>query len=208
MITGVGITKVNRIIQFQITEGELLPNGKVDTLNSIGYLNPSLKWRYAQPFAVDDFDVEEGIDYHTLSWHNRSIDLDNVFDSERVVTGVRFRVVDSHLRLEVRVTNFDYRTGKLFDVQHSQWISNDSKDKKVIPFQRPDRPTRTPKKSIPIKLSNLYAQFQPSDIHKDAAQSTSKYYIIIGPCHLRPTHFYFPFLYLQFHLLMRHPSNH
>lgn len=173
VITGVGITKVNRIIQFQITEGELLPNGKVDTLNTFGYLNPSLKWRYAQPFSVDDFDVEEGIDYHTLSWHNRSIDLDTVYDSERVVTGVRFRIVGSHLRLEVRVTNFDYRTGKLFDIQHSQWISNDSNNKKMIPFQRPDRPTRTPEKSIPIKLPNLYAQFQPSDIYKDAAQSTS-----------------------------------
>lgn len=158
-------------------------------------------------FSVDDFEVEEGIDYHTLSWHNRSIDLDTVFDSERVVTGVRFRVVDSHLRLEVRVTNFDYRTGKLFDVQHSQWISNDSKDKKIIPFQRPDRPTRTPQKSIPIKRSNLYAEFQPSDIYKDAAQSTSKYYYF-GPCHLRPNHFCSSFLYLQFHLLMRHLLNH
>lgn len=137
-------------------------------------MNPSLKWRTSKTFSIDDYDVEEGIDYHTLSLRNRSLDLDTIVDSDRVVTGIRFRVIDSHIRLEVRATKFDFQTGKLIDIHHSEWISNDSRYKKMLQFQRPDRPTRTRQKSIPIRGDNHYIRFQPSDIYKDAAQSTSE----------------------------------
>lgn len=95
-----------------------------------------------------------------------------MFDADRVVTGVRFRVVNAHLRLEVRVTNFDYKTGKLNDVQHSEWISNGSRHKTPVELRYPDRPTRTPQKSLPVRGHNLSIQFQPTDMLKDAAQST------------------------------------
>lgn len=178
IITGVGITKINRIIQFKITERQLLPNGKINAAQ-----NETLwhKWRTAKEFSIDDHDVEAGIDYYALSWpNNRTIDLDTVFDADRVVTGVRFRVVNAHLRLEVRVTNFDFKTGELNDVQHSEWISNNSRQKTPVELKYPDRPTRTPQKSLPVRGKNLSIQFQPSDMLKDAAQSTGTLFLSQG----------------------------
>lgn len=167
MISGVAFTKVNRIIQLKILEKELLPNGTIATTNSEN------SWRTSNTFSIDDYDVEEGVDFHKISWYNRSIDLDAVFDADRVVTGVRFRVFNSHLRLEVRVTKFNYQTGKLIDIHHSEWISNNTTEtKKLIESKYPDRSTRSNEKSIPIRAKNYYVNFQPTDIRKDLAQST------------------------------------
>lgn len=130
------------------------------------------EWKTAAPFHIGDPDIEEGVDYHQLSWKKRSVDLDTLIDLERVVTGVRFRVVDSHLRLEVRVTDFDYQTGQLKDLRHSKWIGNNFRPKRQLVPVRPDLPTRTTKKSMPFLGDNVYINFQPSDIEKDAAQST------------------------------------
>lgn len=146
-----------------------MPNGRlrVDATSSTN------TWRTSKVFSIDDYDVEEGVDFHTISWLNRSIDLDTVMDADRVVTGVRFRVVNSHLRLEVRVTNFNYQTGKLIDIQRSEWTYNNSTITKMpLEVQYPDRSTRSTQKSIPIRGKNHYINFQPTDIRKDAAQST------------------------------------
>lgn len=174
MISGVALTKLNRIIHLRITERELLPNGH---LNQADANNGANNWRTSKPFSIDDSDVVEGVDVHTISWYNRSIDLDTIVDSDRIVTGVRFRVVNSHLRLEVRVTNFNYQMGKLIDIQHSQWIYNNSTAtettaKKLVEPESADRSTRSKQKSIPIHTTNHYINFQPSDVLKDAAQST------------------------------------
>lgn len=169
VISGVSLTKVNRIIHLNISERELLPNGRLrmDARNFVDI------WRTSKVFSIDDYDVEEGVDFHKISWLNRSIDLDTVIDADRVVTGVRFRVVNSHLRLEVRVTNFNYQTGKLIDIQHSEWIYNNSTatTKIQLEMQYPDRSTRSTQKSIPIRGKNHYINFQPTDTYKDAAQS-------------------------------------
>lgn len=174
VISGVGLTKVNRIIQLKILERELLPNGQLGQIDGPNSAN-SQSWRTSKEFSIDDYDVEEGIDFHTLTWEHRAIDLDSVVDSGiRVVTGIRFRVVNSHLRLEVRVTNFDYNTGKLIDIQRSEWIHNNDSftTKKKLELQYPDRSTRSKQKSIPIRGKNHYIEFQPSDINADASQST------------------------------------
>lgn len=165
-MAGVGITKINRIIQLKILEKDLLPNGQIQNSEFED------RWKTADIFSIDDGESIEGIDYHTLSWYNRSIDLDTLIDSERIVTGVRFRVVDSHIRLEVRFTEFDFQTGQLRNLEYSSWISNDATKKmEVFPY-RPDRSTNSPKKSMPIFEENIFVKFQPSDIKKDAAQST------------------------------------
>ncbi|XP_031620537.1 uncharacterized protein LOC116339056 [Contarinia nasturtii] len=149
-------------------ESELMPNGTIEAT----HLNNS-SWHTSNTFSIDDDDVEEGVDFYQMSWFNRSIDLDTVFDADRVVTGVRFRVFNSHLRLEVRVTKFNYQTGKLIDIEHSEWISNNATEtKKLIEPKHPDRSTRSKEKSIPIQGKNYYVNFQPTDIHKDVAQST------------------------------------
>lgn len=163
------IAKINRIIQFKIIERELLANGQVHQ-DSAG--NSSIEWKMTAPFNIDDPDVVEGVDFHQLSWKKRSIDMDTLIDLERVVTGVRFRVVDSHIRLEMRVTDFDYQTGQLKDLRRSKWIGNQFRPKRqLVPF-RPDLPTRTNGKSMPFLGENVFVNFQPSDIEKDAAQST------------------------------------
>lgn len=170
VITGVAITKINRIIQFKITERKLLPNGKIDTMNNESAWH---QWRTAKEFSIGDTDVEAGIDYYALSWpNNRTIHLDTIFDEHRVVTGVRFRVVQSHLRMEVRVTNFDFRTGKLMDIQNSEWIASGARERTPLDLKYPDRSTRTPQKSLPVRGENLSIQFQPTDMLKDVAQST------------------------------------
>lgn len=144
-----------------------MPNGQIlsDKANEI-------KWKAASLFRVNDGEAVEGVDYHTITWTNRSFDLDTVFDVQRVVTGVRFRVIDAHVRLEVRFTDFDYQSGELRNVRHSEWVGSSHGIKKLLKPNRPDRPTRSPRKSMPIKGEHFYVQFHPSDIRKDAAQST------------------------------------
>lgn len=170
IVTGVAITKINRIIQFKILERVLLPNGQVAIENS-PYPAPR-EWKTATLFNISDPDVVEGVDYHQLTWKKRSVDLDTLKDMERVVTGVRFRVVDSHIRLEVRVTDFDYQTGHLKDLRHSKWIGNNFRPKRQLVPVRPDLPTKTKVKAMPYLGDNVFVNFQPSDVEKDAAQST------------------------------------
>lgn len=170
IITGVAITKINRIIQFKIIERQLLANGQVAVPESPGIVYN--EWKTATPFHINGADVEEGVDYHQLTWKKRSVDLDTLIDLERVVTGIRFRVVDTHIRIEIRVTDFDYQTGQLKDLRHSKWIGNDSRPKRQLVPVRPDLPTKTTQKSMPFLGDNVYVNFQPSDMEKDAAQST------------------------------------
>jgi len=39
--------------------------------------------------------------------------------------GVRLRLIGSHLNMEVQVTNFDFKTGKLNNTDKSYWLGND-----------------------------------------------------------------------------------
>lgn len=169
-MTGVAITKINRIIQFKITERVLLPNRQVAIDDSPEHA--SNEWKTAAPFHINDPGVLEGIDFHQVSWKKRSIDLDTLIDLERVVTGVRFRIVDSHIRLEIRVTDFNYQTGHLKDLRHSKWIGNNFRPKRQLVPVRPDLPTKAKVKAMPYLGDNVFVNFQPSDVEKDAAQST------------------------------------
>lgn len=169
-MTGVAITKINRIIQFKIIERILLPNGKIAIEDS--FRAAYSEWKTAAPFHIDDPDIVDGVDFHQLTWQKRSVDLDTLIDLERVVTGVRFRVVNSHIRIEIRVTDFDYQTGHLKDLRHSNWIGNNFRSKRQLIPVRPDLPTKAQQKAMPFLGDNVYVNFQPSDIEKDAAQST------------------------------------
>ena len=167
IITGIGIAKIEQVITLVIAERELLPNGQVNRTEE----NP---WRISQGFLISE--TEDTIDYHRLSWENRSIDLDTVLDletpMETLVTGVRFRVVDGHIRLEARFTKFDHNSGQLKDLQRSVWIGNHVTNKRRLPIGPTDIPTRSPSKSKPLPFNNEFIEFEPSDIRLDAAQST------------------------------------
>lgn len=69
--------------------------------------------------------MKEGIDFHTLTYKNRSINFDTVIVPQgHVVTGARFALFKGHLRLEVRATEFDFETGTLMNLANSTWMGN------------------------------------------------------------------------------------
>lgn len=124
VITGLRFLKKNRIFHLQIQEGQLLPRGAIN--------ESTLSWKPVDEYKIFDRNVAKGIDYHTLSYESRSIDLDDIMktdDNTFVVTGVRFRVLGAHLNLEARLSEFDFKKGELIQPEvNSVWQSNDNTD--------------------------------------------------------------------------------
>ena len=81
VVTGIRFRKVNQIIHMQIQEGELLPRGYID--------QSTVHWKPIEEFSVLDRNVKNGIDYHTLSWEKRGLDLDDLVhdDDDYLLTG-------------------------------------------------------------------------------------------------------------------------
>lgn len=93
-----------------------------------GNVNPtSVEWKPISEYKLLDRGIRNNVDYYTLAWDKRAIDLDDLkAPASHVVTGVRFRTVGKHLNLEMRQTQVDFVTGKLIDPETSVWISNDN----------------------------------------------------------------------------------
>lgn len=170
IVTGIAIRKIDRVIQFSISERELFAFGKVnDTLqrtqiwknNSISFLNDGI----------------DGIDYFTLTREHRSINLDTIFlPLDKVVTGVRFQVQNNRILIEVRGTDFDYETGQLKNLKQSTWINNlINDDREEIIIDEPDSSIRTNNIQERFDSNNKFIQFRPTDIKKDLAQLTIPY---------------------------------
>lgn len=137
-MTGVRLRKLHRIIHFQVQEGELLPNGLVNV--------SSVAWIPIRAIKLTDRGLQEGVDYHKLGWDKpdlddnrptydkRAIDLDTITGTAgNVVTGIKFRVVGSHLNLEVRTTEFDFERGQLIEpATTSIWNANDETHVSVL----------------------------------------------------------------------------
>lgn len=51
----------------------------------------------------------------------------NVFDC---ISGVKFRVIGTHLNLEIRINEFDFSTGRIDPT--GEWISNDNTDQSSV----------------------------------------------------------------------------
>lgn len=80
VVTGLKFVKKNRIIHLQIQEGELLPRGTINT--------ETIQWKPLDAFDFRERSIKNGIDYHTLAWDRRAIDLDDlVAEHGQVVTG-------------------------------------------------------------------------------------------------------------------------
>ncbi|XP_062134531.1 uncharacterized protein LOC133844517 isoform X2 [Drosophila sulfurigaster albostrigata] len=122
VVTGVRFVKKNRIFHLQIQQGELLPRGLIN--------ESTVEWKPVDNYEIGDSNAKEGVDYHTLTYQNRAIDLDEVTkpdDTTFVVTGVRFQVLDGHLNLKVHFSQLDFVKGKLIDPEvNSIWQSNDN----------------------------------------------------------------------------------
>ncbi|CAK1554539.1 unnamed protein product [Leptosia nina] len=167
VVTGVRLVKHGQVFHLQISEGKLGERGTV-TAGS---------WVPVQKFDINDPDVRDGVDYHTLSYERRAVDLDELDSPYRhILTGVRFRMIGAHLHFEIRSTPFNYTTGRL-SPERSVWISNDNTDGAEVPRSRinlfsPDVPIRS---SSPLPVDSTHDQFiefTNSDLDADAAQST------------------------------------
>lgn len=141
-----------------------------------------------QDFRRTDPGIYEGVDYFTLSWQNRSVNLDSIIvPSGRVVTGIRFTVINEHLNFEVRSTQFNFNTGQLYG--RSEWISNKNQKRSILILDRPLPSRSSPfnnfdtQRSIPDFTPNKFIKFRPSDPEKDAGQTTVPF---IDPQMVRP----------------------
>ncbi|XP_043254591.1 uncharacterized protein LOC122398605 isoform X1 [Colletes gigas] len=166
VITGVALKKVNQIIHIQIQEGNLMPRG---------YINETtIAWKPIDAFHILDKDVKSNIDYHTLAWEKRGLDLDDLVPAQdHLLTGIRFRTIGSRLNLEIMATPFNFTTGKLIQpLEKSFWLSNDNTARTELKLEQPDIPIRYPTPSLPDSGKNQYLNFAPSDRVYDAAQNT------------------------------------
>lgn len=174
VVTGMRFVKKNRIIHLIVQQGRLQPRGQID--------NATLEWVQAEEYNVLSPNVRNGRDYHTLNRDNRILDLDDLDVLQGyVLTGVRFRLLGSHLNMEIRMTEMDFATGKLMDPDKSIWIGSDktehSDDKRTeLKLDRPHVPLLTPSKSIPDSISNQFIRFRESDRSMDAAQTTVPFF--------------------------------
>lgn len=179
VVTGIRFRKVKQIIHMQIQEGELMPRG---------YINKSsIRWKPIEEFSVLDNNVKNGVDYHTLSWEKRGLDLDDlVLDDNLLLTGLKFRMIGSRLNLEARMTSFNFTTGKLIKpLERSFWISHDRTNRTEVTFENPDIPTRLPLLALPDSKPFQYLNFAPSDQKSDVAQNTIPF-IDIQPVESNP----------------------
>ncbi|XP_017130379.1 uncharacterized protein LOC108148044 isoform X2 [Drosophila elegans] len=167
VVTGLRFVKRNRVFHLQIQEGELLP---------LGVINEStLQWKPVDEYSVTDKDVQEGIDFHRLTYEKRSVDLDELkADDNSVVTGLRFKVRGTHLQLEAQFSRVDFQSGLLIDPKtKSYWRSacNDQQRNK-LPLKDAQVSTRSSTASIPYSSDNHFIEFTNTGFEQDAGQST------------------------------------
>ncbi|CAK9823191.1 hypothetical protein ANTRET_LOCUS1580 [Anthophora retusa] len=179
VVTGIRFKKVNQIIHMQIQEGELMPHGNIN--------KTTIEWKPVNAFSILDSNVTNSVDYHTLSWEKRGLDLDDyVLDGRYLLTGVKFRMLGSRLNLEARMTPFNFTTGKLTEpIEKSFWISHDKTQRHEIKFKNPDIPTRSPLLTLPDSKEDNYLNFAPSGRNADASQNTIPF-VDIQPVEVNP----------------------
>ncbi|KAH8248909.1 hypothetical protein KR032_004232 [Drosophila birchii] len=162
VVTGLRFLKHNRIFHLQIQEGELLAQGAIE--------GTTLDWKPLDSYSIYDKDVKKDVDFHVLSYENRSIDLVEVKErSNFVVTGLRFRVVGGHLNLEAQFTGFDFKSGQL--TEPTYWLSAGSeKARRKVPLEN-SKVFSESSDTYPSD-NDQYVEFTHSGLDEDAAQTT------------------------------------
>lgn len=98
VVTGIRFLKKARIIHIFISERRLLADGQIEVSDS-----GDTTWISDYNFVIEDTFIEDGKDYHKLTYNDRIIELDIIRAPKgEVVTGARFRVVNNRLRFEIR----------------------------------------------------------------------------------------------------------
>lgn len=169
MVTGVRIVKPNGVFQLAISQRKLLPFGQTDSTEEN-------TWRLAEyQFKVNESKAINGIDYFTLTYENRSVNLDELtLPRGKVVTGVRFYHHKGHIVLQIRATDFNYFSGKLVNLHYTPWVTNDDGGQtEVEPSNRANPLVYGEGVNAPVAFKpNQYVTFRPTDFETDAAQLT------------------------------------
>lgn len=169
VVTGVRLVKENGVIQFSISQRTLLPFGQTEE-------SEQDTWKLADyQFASTDHSAIDGVDYFTLTYENRSINLDDlVVPQGKLVTGVKFFNLNGHLIIQIRATDFDYFNGRLENITHTPWVMNENGGQTEIEITTKANPLVNVVSGIyiPDTTPNAFIQFGPSDIKFDVGQST------------------------------------
>lgn len=116
------------MFQFLIGECTLMPYGKLNRTiaHETGESNVNNRYLGHPEFNIDSNDVRNGVDFHTLTYDKRSINLDVVMaPAGKLVTGIRFHVLnDGVLSIQIRCTDFDYETGKCEKCESKTFFSH------------------------------------------------------------------------------------
>ncbi|XP_055307895.1 uncharacterized protein LOC129572010 isoform X2 [Sitodiplosis mosellana] len=169
VITGVRFVKENGVIQLSISQRTLLPFGQTEE-------SEQDTWKLADyQFAATDHSAIDGVDYFTLTYENRSINLDDlVVPQGKLVTGIRFFNLNGHLALQIRATDFDYFSGRLENITHTPWVMSEYGGQTEIEIAKKANSLVSVVSGlyIPDTTINAFVRFGPSDIQFDVGQST------------------------------------
>lgn len=169
VVTGVRLIKENGVIQLSISQRTLMAFGQTDE-------SEQDTWKVSfYQFAATDHGPVNDVDYFTISYENRSINLDDlVLPQGKLVTGVRFHNLNGHLVLQIRATDFDYFTGRLENITHNPWAMNEGGGQTELEIPKKSNPLETIVSDlyIPENTPNAYVRFGPSDVEFDVGQST------------------------------------
>ena len=171
LITGVKFVKIGRVIHIQIQEGQALGRGFVN--------ESTVDWQPIVPIEINQPDsTEDGMNYATLNFEQRALDLDDLVAPEgHVVTGLRFRKLGGHLNLEMEASPIDYSSG-FIDVERAIWMANDNtpfselNPRRKLKLFAPDVPIRSHLPALPDSAPDQYLEFQVSSLEKDVSQTT------------------------------------
>ncbi|CAH0564645.1 unnamed protein product [Brassicogethes aeneus] len=175
VVTGLRIAKKNRIFHLEIQEGKLSKFGEI-----IG----DKKWVKTEHFHITSKNVYNNLDYHTLTYDKRSMEMTNTkLPSGFVVTGVRFQFDKDLIKLRVQGTTYDYFSGRINNKPH--WFSNPNEYPRKIPLNNTDIPCRdrlkTPERELRKRaFGDTYVEFTHTDIDKDVAQTTVPFFEVVG----------------------------
>ncbi|XP_066975576.1 uncharacterized protein [Macrobrachium rosenbergii] len=174
VVTGLKFMKKQRVIHIQVQQGEALPQGQVNI--------SSIHWVPVEPINIISTAYQEGTHFKKLSYEDRNIDLDQLSAPEaHVVTGVRFRMLGSHINLEMQVTPVNYTDGKL-EPYKSYWVSNDNtpamanNPRKQFSVDDLDDPTKFPLQNKQDAEPDSWLRFVPTSRGEDVAQLTVPFF--------------------------------
>ncbi|XP_057328817.1 uncharacterized protein LOC130669770 [Microplitis mediator] len=181
-VVGVRFVESNHMIHVQIKEKHM---------EKPGFTSPD-SWKELENFQYnetgknfynsDNTVLEPGIDYG----HPKSVNFDDLIAPKGyVITGVRLRfAVDGDnkpdleaaaIELHIRVTPFDYFTGKLINLTQTHWIIPEYTSRRELILTDPDNPLKSPVNVIDSK-KDQFIRFRNSDLKKDAGQTTVPFF--------------------------------